>query len=227
MTEDEQAPAGQLADAPEPVAGWRADELRDELPDLRLLWLSLDARPGRSPRALKHRLRELSSRFRGAHAVAMRQAPIPWAYRVFYRHIGLDPDATRIPVEEAAVQRLLHGGFRSRNVLDDALTVAVIETGVPVWALDAGCLDGGLGLRTSAAGEALGRAAEAPSLAPGRIVVADERSPVAVLFGELAPGHGVSPETTRIALYTVQVTGVPEIHAEEALWSCAGMLRDR
>ena len=22
----------------------------------------------------------------------MRQQPIPWAYRVFYRHIGLDPD---------------------------------------------------------------------------------------------------------------------------------------
>ena len=46
------------------------------------------------------------------------------------------PTTSRTPVEAAVVDRLLHGGFRSRGLLDDALLLAVVETGVPVWALD-------------------------------------------------------------------------------------------
>jgi hypothetical protein len=45
-----------------------------------------------------------------------------------------------------------------------------------------------------------------------------------VLFGDLAPGHGVTPETRHLLLFCVQVAGVPAIHAEEALYSCAGIL---
>ena len=45
---------------------------------------------------------------------------------------------------------------RSRGPLDDALLVALVETGVPVWALDAARLDGPLGLRGARAGERLG-----------------------------------------------------------------------
>jgi len=155
----------------------------------------------------------------------MRQEPIPHAYRVFYRHIGLDPDADRTPVEEAAVQRLIRGAFRSENRLDDALLIALVETGVPIWALDADTLAGGLGMRLAGEGERLGRDPEAPPLAAGRIVVADEESPVALLFGRLAPGHGVTSSTTRMALFTLQVQGVPEIHVEEALWLCLEVLR--
>ena len=89
-----------------------------------------------SPPELKRRLLDLSSRYRGASVVAMRTQPIPHAYRSFFRQIGLDPDVTRIPSEEAAVARLLHGQFRPENLIDDALLIAVVETGVPVWALD-------------------------------------------------------------------------------------------
>ena len=103
----------------EPSVGPVAPEVAEEFPALRLRYLEVDARPGRSSRGVKQRLKEMSSRFRGPQAVAMRQEPIPWAYRVFYRHIGLDPDADRTPVEEAAVQRLIQGAFRSRNRLDD------------------------------------------------------------------------------------------------------------
>ncbi len=52
---------------------------------------------------MKERLRLLSDRFGGAQAIALRQKPIPWAYRVFFRHIGLDPDRTPTPVEEVAL----------------------------------------------------------------------------------------------------------------------------
>jgi DNA/RNA-binding domain of Phe-tRNA-synthetase-like protein len=216
---------GDGASEVEPRAGPVADEIRDEFPELRLLSLTLDAVPGRSPRGVKHRLRILSDRFRGSHAVSMRQEPVPWAYRVFYRHIGLDPDADRTPIEAAALERLLRGAFKSQNLVDDALTISLVETGVPIWALDATTVDGELTLRVAAAGERLGRATAAPPVGPGRLVVADRSSPLAILFGELAPGHGVTPRTRRMTLFTLQVAGVPRIHVEEALFTCIDILR--
>jgi DNA/RNA-binding domain of Phe-tRNA-synthetase-like protein len=205
--------------------GWAADEVRAEFPELRLLSTSVHAAPGPSPAELKYRLNGLSDRFRGSHAVTMRQDPVPWAYRVFYRHIGLDPDSDRTPIEAAALERLLRGAFKSRNRLDDALTIALVETGVPIWALDSDCVDGALGVRVAAAGERLGRHPGAPRIPPGRLVVGDGVSALAILFGELAPGHGVTPDTRRITLFTLQVAGVPSIHVEEALHACVGALR--
>ena len=55
----------------------------------------------------------LSNRWGGAHAVGLRQRPVPAAYRVFFRHIGLDPDVVRTPVEEAMFARMMQGGFHS------------------------------------------------------------------------------------------------------------------
>jgi DNA/RNA-binding domain of Phe-tRNA-synthetase-like protein len=199
--------------------------VREEFPELALLWVSLEATAGRSPKGVRQRLRALSDRFRGSHAVTMRQAPIPWAYRVFYRHIGLDPDADRTPGEAAAVERLVHGAFRSENLLDDALTIALVETGVPIWALDADRVEGDLGVRLAGERERLGRDPAAPPLMPGRLVVADERSALAVLFGDLAPGHGVTRHTRRMTLVTLQVAGVPSIHVDEALHTCVEVLR--
>ena len=200
--------------------------MQDEFPELALIGVVVDASPGHSPRGVRQRLKGLSDRFRGSHAVTMRQAPIPWAYRVFYRHVGLDPDADRTPGEAAAVRRLLYGAFRSENVVDDALLIALVETGVPIWALDAATVEGRLGIRLSGAGERLGRDAGGPALVSGRLVVADERSPLAVLFGDVAPAHGVGSGTTRMMLFTVQVQGVPEIHVEEAVYACVEALTE-
>jgi DNA/RNA-binding domain of Phe-tRNA-synthetase-like protein len=152
----------------------------------------------------------------------MRQRPIPWAYRVFYRQIGLDPDKTRTPIEQLALERMQNGEFRSRSQLDDALTIATVETGVSLQAFDAGDVDGRLGIRESAPGEALeGRAGELPH---GTLVIADERRPLALLFGAVAEGRGVDPETERILIAAVQVRGVPRIAIDEALWvACAAM----
>jgi DNA/RNA-binding domain of Phe-tRNA-synthetase-like protein len=207
-----------------PRHGWVAADVAAEFPELRILQLALDAVPGRSSREVRQQLKDLSDRFRGAQAVAMRRQPVPWSYRVFFRQIGLDPDSTRTPIEAAAVDRLLKGGWRSQNIVDDALTIALIETGVPIWALDAERVEGDLGIRTATAGEPLGRDPEAPPLPVGRLVVADDRSPLAVLFGDLAPGHGVTPDSRHLLLFCIQVAGVPAIHAEEALYSCASTL---
>jgi DNA/RNA-binding domain of Phe-tRNA-synthetase-like protein len=199
------------------ATGFVEPGVHEEFPGLRLCWTTVEARLGPSPRAVKQRLRALSNRVHGATVVAMRTQPIPHAYRAFFRQIGLDPDADRIPSEEAAVMRLMHGGFRSTGIVGDALLIGLVETGVPVWALDGELVDeGGLGIRTTRAGEPFG-SPERP-LPEGRLVVADATRIHAILFGEIALGHEVGPRSNRVTLYAVAVDGVPAIHVEEALW---------
>jgi DNA/RNA-binding domain of Phe-tRNA-synthetase-like protein len=155
----------------------------------------------------------------------MRTKPIPQAFRVFFRQIGLDPDVTRIPSERAAVARLLQGGFRSAGLIADACLVSLIETGVPVWALDADTVDpGGLGIRTVTADDQP-IAGERGLLSVGSLAVADATTVHAPLFGMPAGGHGVTGRTRRVAFYSVGVAGVPSIHVEEALWMCVELLR--
>lgn len=203
-------------------AGWISETLRAELPGLGLVTHELPApQLRRSPPGVREHLDALAVRFRGADALVLRQRPIPHAYRVCFRHVGLDPDVTRVPVEAAWLERLVHGGFRSRGLLDDALTIALVETGVPVWALDADTLDGPLGLRLADGEERLGGGADGLLLPAGRIVVADASAPLAPLFGEPAPGRGVTRRTRRMLLFAVHVAGVSAMHVEEALWMCA------
>jgi DNA/RNA-binding domain of Phe-tRNA-synthetase-like protein len=210
-------------------AGWRAPEVEEELPELRLLISDVQVArrqplTGTSPPEIEERMRELSSRIRGARAVAIRREAVPAAYRVFFRHIGLDPDDVRTPIEAAVLERMLRGAFLTGGLLADVLLIALLDTAVPVWALDADTLDGPLGIRTSGDREPLGRSADPPRLPAGRLVIADSSAALAVLFGELASGHAPGPRTRRLALFAVQVAGVPTLFAEEALWSCRAAL---
>lgn len=204
---------------PAPERGWVAPRIAAEFPGLGLAWVAVDARPGRSPEPVQRRLRDLSNRFYGSHAIRLRERPIPWAYRVFFRQIGLDPDRTRTPVEQLALDRLHDGAFRSRGLPRDALTIAIVETGVALRAFDADRLEGGLCIRDSAPGESLpGGPVE---LAHGTLTIADERTPLALLFGPTAEGYAVERSSRRVAIVAVQVSGVPEIAVEEALWMAA------
>ncbi|HEU4945510.1 MAG TPA: hypothetical protein VFT10_10165, partial [Solirubrobacterales bacterium] len=124
--------------------GWVAPHVAAEFPGLGIAWIEVDGRPGRSPEPVRRRLRDLSDRFYGAHAIHLRERPIPWAYRVFFRQIGLDPDHTRTPVEQLVLDRLQEGGFTTKGLPADALTVATMETGVALRALDAERLQGRL-----------------------------------------------------------------------------------
>ena len=199
---------------PELTRGYLDPTLRTEFPELGLVYTEVPVRPGRSPAPVRARLRIASDRFTGAKAVALRQQPIPWAYRVFFRHVGIDPDERRTPIEAIALERMRAGGFQSRNLVDDALLLATLETGVPVLAFDADAVEGELGLRVSAGGEAVG---DIP-VSAGQVVVADSRRPLAVLFGETAEGCAVQWSSERMVLAAVRVKGVPEVSIEEALW---------
>lgn len=188
----------------EPRQGWVAAELLEEYPELRVRLLDVAVRPRRSPPEVRQRLKDLADDVRGSQAVMLRRQAVPHAYRVFFRHIGMDPDRARPPHEALVLERLMHGGFRSHGIVTDALTIATMETGVGLWAADSGRLRGDVGI--------------APEQPGGRLVVTDGAGVVAPLFGEVDPERAVTKETQAVTLFAVQVPSVPAIHVEEALW---------
>lgn len=206
------------------VRGWLDPEVATELPDLELVQVTVPVGTGRSAPEIRERLRYLSRRMNGAEAVAFRTRPVPHAYRVLFRHLGLDPDTQRPPGEAVVLDRLVKGQYRARNRLDDAITVAVAETGVPVWGLDEDRLEGVLGLRPADRGEHLGTGEHTHELPSGRLVVADEARTVGVLFGRLADSHLVTRATRATRLFAVRAPGVPAIHLDEALQICTDCL---
>jgi DNA/RNA-binding domain of Phe-tRNA-synthetase-like protein len=223
--------ASDLAAEAEPIRGWCDVQLQRELPGLGLLCTDVELGGGRSPtgaspQGVMARLSEMSNRWRGQRAVGVRQEPVTAAYRVFFRQIGLDPDVTRTPVERAALARMLEGGFVSRGLIADVITLALMDTGVPVWALDADTVAGPLGIRASRSEECLGRDSQGPKLGRGRLVVADESGAVAILFDEAPSEHRPKRSTRRLWLYAVQVAGVPSLHVEETLWACRSALAE-
>jgi DNA/RNA-binding domain of Phe-tRNA-synthetase-like protein len=203
------------------VDGWVEPELAEEFPELSLVHAGVEVRPARSPREVKQRLRLLADRYTGGKVVHMRQDPVPWAYRVFSRQVGIDPDHDRTPVEAVALRRLKHGGLHSENLVDDALTIAIAETGVPLTALDADRVGAELGLRLARRGEKLG---PTRPLSERQLVLADRERPVALVMGEAAVDTGVRPDTERMVLCALGVKGVPRISLEEALWCAAETL---
>ena len=65
------------------------------------------------------------------------------------------------------LERMLRGGFLTGGMLDDILMIALLDTGVPVWALDAAASTARSGIRTSREGEPLGRSARPAAAARG------------------------------------------------------------
>ncbi len=180
----------------------------EEHPGLRVWTARVEGRAGRTPRELRDRLRYVADRYRGPEAVALRTRPVPWAYRVLFRHLGLDPDVTRTPLEALVLDRLLHGGFTGRGLPDDALALATLETGVPVWAVDA---------------DRAGPLTLAPA-ADGRLLLSDDRGPVAVLFEPPRPERAPTRATRALLLVAVQAPGVEDLFVEEALWTTAAAM---
>lgn len=201
--------------------GWVAPDVAAEHPGVDLYWLALQGGAGRSPRALRDRLAAHADRIAGARAVAARGDSVPWAYRVLWRRLGVDPDEQRPPFEALLAERLEQGGLRARGLPGDALAAATLETGVPLVAWDADRLDGPPGLRRASAGEVL---TADRRLRAGAPIYADAAGPIAGLDGTVAPAAAAGPTTERLVLATLAAPAVSLLELEEALWTAAGLL---
>jgi hypothetical protein len=193
---------------PELVAGPVAPAVAAEHPGLAVVSARVPFAPGPTPPEVRERLRHAADRWNGAQAVVLRTRPVPWAYRVLFRHLGMDTDVTRTPVEAFVLERLLHGGLRSQGMPADALALATLETGVALYALDAATVRGEVGI---AAGE--------------RLALADAAGPIAPLFSPPGPDHAPGRGTRALLLLALVAPEVPALFVEEAVWTAAAALR--
>ncbi|HYF26188.1 MAG TPA: hypothetical protein VD931_10660 [Baekduia sp.] len=183
-------------------------ELTRDFPRLALWSIQVASAGGRTPRSVRRRLDHLTDRMPGLVTGGLRTNPVLGAYRAFARQLGLDPDADRLPLEQAAFERLLRGRFVSRGWLSDAVLLAMFETGVPLWSVDAASLEGPLRVEVD---DTAGAA------------VVDHRGVVAPLMGApVRPELGTRPGVASV--FAVRVEAVPSTTVDEALWLTCEML---
>jgi DNA/RNA-binding domain of Phe-tRNA-synthetase-like protein len=194
--------------------GWVDHVVAREFPELRMRYTVIDAGPVKSPPEMQHRLNDISSRFRGRKAMELPSKPIPSAYRVFQRQVGLNPEAHPSPIEAISRDRILRGTFVSRNRLLDALLIATIESQIAIAVVDADTIELPLGIRQV-------RAGDATELPIGTLVVADASNVVAELLGLPEPPHEVHLHTTRTVVIAIGVAGIADWMLEDALWRVA------
>jgi len=189
--------------------GWIDHALAAEFPELTLRYVIVEARLEASPPELLGQLADLSTRFRGRQAMALPTKPVPSAYRVFFRQVGLDPDVHRSPVEAVSYDRIMRGTFPSFNRVADAVRATIVETHIALGVLDADTLSGPLGIRPSD---------------DGVLGFADADHRIGPLFGP--PEHAFEPSsrTERVAVTAVGVAGIPTWILDHALWRVADHL---
>lgn len=201
-------------------AGWCDEELLEDFPGLGIVELGTAVARDAEPR-VRRRLGELAGRIDGRNAASLPLAPIPGAYRALARQLGLDPDADGTPLAGVLRERIRRGELPSRGVVTDACTCALLETGVPVFALPLAEVAGSVGLTVARAGERL-PGEDATVLAEGAVVVSDVARPLAPAL--LAPALEASAADA-VLLYAVRAPGVADLVMEEALWLAAGLLQ--
>ena len=180
----------------------------------------MEVRPGQPAARLKQRLRMLADRYTGGKVIHMRQDPVPWAYRVFSRQVGIDPTRTARRWRPSRSQRLKHGGLRARTSWTTRSRSRSPRPACRWWRSTPSGWRASWA-RLARSGEALGRRRP---LSARQLVVADAARPVAIVLGEVGRGRGVTPETERMVLCALGVKGVPRISLEEALWCAAETL---
>ena len=204
-------------------AGRVARDLEAEFPGL-ILSVRRCLGPVVEDPGVVERLATIASRIRGRSAVEMRREVVPAAYRAFYRQVGLDPDVEMTPVEAALARRLFDGGVKVSDPLHAALELAVLETSAPVYALDAGGVEGHPCIRTAGTDEELSGPGGVATRAPGRLLLADDAGPLCRLFDEPAARAAPTPASSELLLVAVGVPGVAPMVLDEALEIASGAL---
>jgi hypothetical protein len=194
-------------------------DLAQDFPMLAVLYVTREVGGRVYRRASRERLGLLSDRIGGDLVAAMRQEVVPGAFRAFARQIGLDPDADQLPLERILMDRIRAGRFVPDSALEDPCTVALLETGVPVWTLDDEQISGPLRIGTVTGSPAGGGDEDAGR--PGDLAVWDAERPVATLFGDRVAAVVPQRTTQRVRLFAIRVEGVSDAAVREALWTAS------
>ena len=108
----------------------------------------------------------------------------------------------------------------SAGLLEDVLLIALLDTGVPVWALDARLARrSARHPRERARASGSGARADAPALPAGGSSSPTPRRRLRSCSASSRRGHEPRAGSDRVMLFAVQVAGVPALYVEEALWS--------
>lgn len=201
-------------------AGWCSSELEEDFPGLGLVQLESAVLADAVDR-IRDRLEDVAGRIDGRSVATIPLERVPAAYRALARQLGLDPDADGTPLAEVLRDRIRHGTIPSTGVVADAAAIAMLETGVPVYAVGAEDVAGPLGLTLAEEGEVLAGDPLA-ALPPRAVVVSDLQGPLALA---LLPPPRVPRPRERVVLFAIRAPGVADLEVEEALWLAAGLLQ--
>ena len=172
--------------------GWIEPELAEEFPELHLTYtpvgVGVRAEPA-GPQAAAAATSPIATPAPRSCRCASRRCPGPTACSRA-RSASTPTRSARRPSASAS-SGCCTAASRAATCLDDALTIAVAETSVPVIALDGDRCGAELGLRLARSGERL----DARRLLSERqIVVADRERPLAMVLGDISEDAGVTPE---------------------------------
>jgi DNA/RNA-binding domain of Phe-tRNA-synthetase-like protein len=193
------------------------DALAQDFPVLAVLYASRAIGGGAYRRAAKERLALLDNRIGGELVATMRQQAVPGAYRAFARQIGLDPDGDATPLERTLMDRIRAGRFVPASATRDPCTVAMLETGVPVWAVDEAYVEGPLRIGPLTQEDVA--SLDGTPARPHDLAVWDDKAPLSLLLGDVAGGAQPTRRTQAVRLFALRVEGVPDASVREALWT--------
>ncbi len=199
-------------------AGWCDEELLEDFPGIGIFQRGVAVDDG-AERRTRRRFDLLGPRIDGPRAASMALDTVPAAYSALARQLGLDPDSDAAPLMSVLRERIRRGQLVSHGAVRDACTCAMLETGVPVFALPLSQVGGDLGLMIARDGERL-PGADVP-LPAGAIVVSDLSRPLALALQ--VPALTPQPREGAV-LYAIRAPKLSDIELEEALWIAASLL---
>jgi hypothetical protein len=177
-----------------------AAAVAEEFPGIGLLSCTTKAARSSSSGVVEE-LEALAQRINGAKAVLIQTEPVAAAYRALRVGLGMEGESGDSSLEGIVRRRLIEGGFRTAGQPIDAITIATLETGVPIQQFAAEPVELVLGVddQTQAVALIAGEEVLAPIFGPsvGGGVPAKGAAEVR-LAAVVAPG--VLPEVVSLAL---------------------------
>ena len=198
------------------IRGDVAAEVAAEFPGLEVVSTDVALRSAKTPLGLAAELAAAADRIDGAGAAHASIGTVPAATRALLRQLGMDPERVPCTVDAVIRRRLMEGGFRPSGVVTDALTLTVLELGIPLVALDASAVEGPVGIARAASGSA--------RWSEGDLILEDQAQPVARLFAEPFPEFLPDRRTTTVRIVAIAVPGVEPEFAELALQRAQDLL---